>query len=270
LADSVEKGRVVFKASEVAKCTKDIAALGCDAELNRWPDSCEAALQGSVELDGDCGIDLDCKGRAFCKKGDTCPGACAALLAQGAPCGGNTECEDGLGCIDDVCSKVGVDGDACGVDLPPCGIAFMCHAEAGGRVCRDIDSVYTGELGDSCASNAELCKPNLVCASVTNKTGKCEERSSSLGSCKLSLPSQCPMGEYCDAEDPGMAGLCSAYPADGEGCSTRDQACVSGASCIAGTCQALRRLEEPCASPGECYSGACDEVCVVSAMTCSL
>lgn len=270
LAQSVSEGRVVFKAGAFAKCASDIAALGCDAQTYRWSDSCESALSGTVALGGDCDIDLDCKGRAYCKKGSACPGVCTALVEQGAACTGNSECADGLACIGGTsCEPLGVDGDSCEVGEPPCGIGFVCHTEAGGKLCRELSSVYTGNKNAPCTATGNLCKPELVCASSSGSMGVCEARAASGGACKRAQPNQCPMDEYCDATTAGMAGLCSEYPGDGETCLGRSQPCASGTVCVAGVCQSLLRLGDACSDDAECYSGTCDSVCVVSAMTCS-
>ncbi len=276
LQASIDAGRVVFDPRSFSTCSHDYAALGCAAATHRLPASCEQALQGKVALDGDCDIDLDCAGNAFCDKGDTetCPGACAAPQTEGLPCRGSHECADGLQCTKaagaakGTCMKPGLDGDDCSSNK--CDFAFVCQTEGKKDVCRSMASIYKAALGDSCTKPSMLCAPDLVCASMSTTMGTCEAPVQKGAACRRAQPNECPRDQYCDAV-PGAVGTCVDYPADGAACLTgfRNQFCAAGNVCVGNTCKQIARTGGACDSAVECYSGTCLGNICVAPTTCT-
>jgi len=278
LGTSVEAGRVVFDAAEVAACTDDLAAAGCDARSRRWPASCELMLLGTVADGGDCALDQDCAGDAFCDSALACPGTCTALLPEDALCtnSDDDQCRDGLVCAraTGTCVPLGTAADGCGSGMPPCKPGLVCADLGAGAQCTNLAVVYFRALDEACnpgagncdpgvvvcGASAELCEPGLVCESVssTSTDGICRPRTETPGGdCKRAVPNQCPVAQLCDVA-PGVAGSCTDRPHDGEPCLDRDPPCAPGHTCIDGTCYAQKDNAQVCVDDRQCYSGTCN------------
>jgi hypothetical protein len=263
LADAVSAGRVAYDASLVKGCLDAIAALGCEAETTRWPAACQLAVAGTVAEGGDCALDEDCAGKAFCEKGPAqCPGSCSALLAAGATCSDDRECDDGLVCFESKCAALGVAGDACGTGLPACKAGFDCRPDGGANKCKAIGAVRIKQLNEACDINGDLCVAGLVCASTgVGTAGVCEEQADSGGACKRSVPNQCPVFQYCGTDVPGVVDVCLERPRNGEPCLNRRQACADGHVCVtegaSDVCRPINDAGEACTTDPQCYSGLC-------------
>lgn len=267
LPDSIDAGRVVWSAASFDACTEALAALGCGVQTHRWPAVCEQALAGQVPLDGDCDIDFDCEGAAYCAKAtaDTCPGICSDRMTAGLPCERSRECADGLVCyqpdpaMPGTCTAPGAEGEDCSAGVIPCGVGFLCRTEGSARVCRSLDTVYVANEGDGCGVSGTLCAESLVCASMTASAGSCEQVVAKDAPCRRAQPNQCPRGQYCDAADPGVLGDCVDLPGADEPCLIdRSPACAVGHVCgPSDTCKPMRHAAESCESDSECYSGSC-------------
>jgi hypothetical protein len=264
LSDSVKAGLVDFDADKIGACTSDIRELGCDARASRLPASCKAALAGTVLIAGECTINLDCQGDAFCDKGalETCPGVCSPLQAQGFPCNhdDDNQCKDGLVCSSGKCEALRSVGQSCGgADQTGCKPGLEC-ADLGlgdGDQCVDIAAIYTVGVGAECDATDALCEPGLVCESVSGTQGICAKPVGRDASCKRAQPNQCPPGQYCDAAAVGESGRCVDAPGDGEACRTRAPLCDDGHACVSGTCHEVHAVGGTCANDRECYSGFC-------------
>jgi hypothetical protein len=77
LPSAVDAGRVKYHGTKTQKCLDDIAAGDCTTLSRREPESCQAALEGTVKEGEDCTLDAECVGDQYCKRGDSCPGKCA-------------------------------------------------------------------------------------------------------------------------------------------------------------------------------------------------
>jgi hypothetical protein len=268
LPASIEAGLVEFDAGAMDDCTRDIRALGCKARASRLPSSCKAALAGTVLIAGECTINLDCKGDAFCDKGElaTCPGVCSPLQAEDFPCNhdDDDQCQDGLVCSGGTCRALRAVGQSCGEQgQTGCAPGLEC-ADLGlgdGEQCVDIAAIYTAKLGDDCDANDALCEPGLVCESVSGTTGVCAKPVGRGASCKRALPNQCPVGQYCDAVNAGEAGTCVDAPGEGQACRTRAPACATGLLCIDDVCRPRLDNGEDCIDDRQCFSGVCTAVC---------
>lgn len=284
LEDSVEAGRVAFRPERLEACELDLIQLGCDVTTTPWPANCEQAVEGRAAEDGDCTIDQDCQGSAYCNKGgelESCPGYCAPLQSEGLPCGSSAECAIGLWCRGGVCEQPPGEGDPCDSPLvvSECPAGLVCQGPSGESTCQAIDRVYSRRAGDDCDGFGQLCEFGLVCQSQSqdSTTGRCVAPAASGGECRVSQPSQCPADEYCrsaqsgtlDPAEPGSSGVCSPRPVAGEACDHED--CVPGARCLGEPklCKSLKSAGGSCESNGECYGGLCTEnICSVTTIGC--
>lgn len=280
LDESVSAGLVVYTASQVQGCLDAIVALGCEAETTRWPAACQLAVTGTVAEGGDCTIDEDCAGKAFCEKGPLqCPGVCSALLAENATCNDDRECDDGLVCFEGSCEALGAAADACGTGSPTCKAGFECRrvdpANADPRECRAIATVHTKALGQACDGFGDLCVPGLVCASTgVGNAGECEEPVDSGGACKPAAPSQCPVFQYCASTTAGVEDVCLELPVNGEACLTgRSQVCADGHVCVtegaSDVCRPINDATEACTTDPQCYSGICNNDMCEAPLMCA-
>ena len=277
LPAALDAERVLLDRSELDACADDLAALACDVRSRRWPASCELLLLGTVELGGQCAIDQECAGDAFCSLDDSCPGSCTALLAEDAACsnGDDDQCEDGLVCAaaTDSCTALGANGDECGAGIPPCAPGLLCFDDGGGAQCTTVAVLYFRQLDETClpgdgtcdpgvsaCGDVELCEPGLVCESAASGGGLCRPPSDTNGSeCKRAVPNQCPLEQVCDAEAPGEIGQCVDRPVAGEPCINRSPRCAPGHICVEDTCLELLDNGAHCDFSEECLSGICGE-----------
>jgi hypothetical protein len=279
-----EAERILFDADELASCAADIAALGCDVRSRRLPASCELTLLGTVELAGECAIDQECAGDAFCALGDSCPGQCTAQLAEDAQCadGDDDQCTDGLVCAaaTDTCAPLGENADDCGAGLPPCAPGLVCFDGGAGAACTTVAALYFRQLNETClpgdgtcaagvsaCGDVELCEPGLVCESAESG-GVCKPPTGVRGGeCKRAVPNQCRLEQVCDAAAPGQVGQCVDRPGSGEPCIARSPRCAPDHVCVEDTCLELLDNGEGCRFHEECRSRVCGGgVCESSAI----
>ncbi len=286
--DAVEAGRVQYDGSKVSDCLASIRGTGCGFQTTRVleSESCRLVLEGSVAAGGDCAIDEDCAGVAFCKRvGDQCPGACTELLEAGEACTRDDECENGLACPSSVdrCVAPGRLGEACGRATDAvCAAGLIClgaSATTAGE-CSDPEELYVAALGEDCSPfESELCVDDLACAIVLPLEGearfRCMERHDLGSGCTFGAPSQCPDGSYCNGVDfanGDVEGTCAELPDEDDACNTQGGApCAAGLSCDSDSiCRALARLGDRCASDEACASGFCDGDSCERPMSCTL
>jgi hypothetical protein len=280
LMSSVSKQRVTFRPEKLDQCQKDLAMQGCEVRSRRLPASCEEAVEGKVDIDGDCSIDLDCKGNAWCDQGmlASCPGHCAAPQPEDGPCSDSQQCRDGLVCRADKCSPPLSEGDECNSTTLRCPPGLICRSS----MCQSVATVYAGELGAACNAVGQLCKPGLVCRSDNPNatTGVCANPVAMNGACRPSQPGQCPITQYCKNKSsgvttpasPGTDGVCADRPKDGQACIAGED-CMPGAVCVGTpeTCRNLKTAGGVCASDSnaECYGGECESgICLVTTINC--
>src|SRR5262245_12537746 len=63
---AIDDGRVSYDGSLARTCIDTVAAYGCGELLEREPEACRNALEGSVAEGGDCTLDEECRGEAYC------------------------------------------------------------------------------------------------------------------------------------------------------------------------------------------------------------
>lgn len=270
---AIEAGTLVYHPEEARGCLDAFLDAGCDIPSTRTPPECEAALEGTVALGGDCNDSLECEGALYCHFENQCPGACDSLEAAGSPCTDDGDCEDGLSCQGDECMAPAGEGDACGGDGDPdCSLGLFCVGadEGTSGACQPVDELLTGRDGDACdpIGGGPLCREGLSCIldSVTPGTFEpvflCAGAVASGAACKPGFPDQCPDDEMCDADvDAGeLDGTCISLPDDGEPCAgtTLGAGCAPGLSCIDNVCTQMARIGEACTTDDACYSATCD------------
>jgi hypothetical protein len=284
LAQSIAGRRVSFDSARLAACQRDIIAFGCDVKVRRLPTSCTDALEGLRDIDENCSIDFDCKGRTYCDKGtlETCPGTCAELQTAGLPCEASAQCADGLLCRDGVCKLPRADGDACTVRFgSECADGLICQGKSGALTCQSLKSVYIGARDAACDRFGKLCADGLVCRSQnsTSSAGVCAAISGANAACRAAEPSQCPVGQYCKDKSSakivggGVDGVCTDRPRNAEACSASGPApdCAPGFACVGSppTCRPLQSAGADCVSNAQCYGGLCQSgTCVVTTLEC--
>lgn len=289
--DAVEAGRVLYDGSKVSACLASIKGTGCSFQTRRVleNESCRLVLEGTAALGGDCAIDEDCEGVAFCKlDGDRCPGTCTALLEAGEACTSDDQCADGLACPNDLnlCTAPGRLGEACGrASDAPCAAGLFCLGYTPGNAtpgeCGDIEELYVAQLGETCDLDAqELCDDDLACAVELPLADpprfKCMQRHDLGSGCTFGAPSQCPDGAYCSGVDLAagdVEGTCAELPDEDDACNAEGVGapCKSGLRCDADRiCRALGRLGDRCASNATCASGNCQDERCERPMTCEL
>lgn len=281
---AIAAGRVTYDASKAPACVAALAARACDALTQREPPECQAALDGTVEVGGDCTLDAECKGQTYCKSSGACPGQCAALEPAGGRCTDDGDCQPGLQCPGETltCARPSAVGEDCGGGVAPdCAPGSLClgddQEEGVPGKCRSITSVFVGDVGASCGgfvsggSDFTLCKPNLSCAlsfEGTSLSGQCVEKFAANGPCKASFPDGCPAGQFCDTptSPPSLDGTCRPVPKAGERCGspTSDGLCEPYHVCVfvgnepRGTCRPMADNGAPCTTADQCWSGRCE------------
>ena len=286
---AVDAGRVVYNAGRVGKCIADIGAADCTAlGNNRLPDSCKEAVKGTLAEGDDCALNAECAGDAYCKQNSQCPGTCTALGAAGDDCQSDDECRDGLVCgITGTCTMTAGEGDPCGGSAAECSLGLFCAgADESMNIsgtCATADTVFAINEGDECSlTGGMLCKDNLSCAVTVTGTGQntmvawaCEGDVEADADCKLAVPDQCPVGQYCDVNPSGVtprfAGTCKDLPRAGQACSVWQGLCAEGSTCNSqGTCHAVNRIGGECSEDIECASETCNSGVCSAPATCDL
>lgn len=272
----ITAGTVAYDGTKAQACLDVLANLSCAGLLQRDQPECLAALDGIVELGGDCDLNEECKGSAICKSASgTCPGKCSALLAAGQACSQDADCDSGLQCSSatHLCVKPAALSEACEYGAPPCGPGLLCLGKDDNKqtsgVCYNAIASLSADSGASCDPNTGvLCKSGLSCiidsADLTAGTlsWKCVQTGSyaAAQACKPGFPDACAKGYYC-LVGTGLAalnGTCTAVPDAKLACGTGIGAqCKTGAVCVSGLCQDYAANGVSCTGDDMCYSQYC-------------
>jgi hypothetical protein len=273
LADSVDKGRVIFRPETFSQCLADIRAQKCDIQNSRRPASCKSVLEGKVELDARCSIDEDCKGDAFCDRGtdlSICPNTppiCKELISEGnSGCRVDDNCKEGFTCESGTCRRFYVENESCISDKSECKPGLTCFEAA----CTPNSEIWKATEGQPCdPNNSVMCQTSdsapLSCVqqpSGSANTAICQKRVNAGEACRGAFPSQCPSGQYCNAAA-GQEGVCTNLPGQGEDCrpagsSGKTQRCAAGYQCEENNkCYQINDNEYSCKVDAGCFSGIC-------------
>jgi hypothetical protein len=274
IEDGIDAGKVKYAGDKLEACLSEIRAQGCDVGEAIDGEACRAAIDGTVELGGDCDNDLECVGDAYCKSSGACPGTCSAREAVGATCEMDSQCAAGLACAPDTqrCYELAGAGDLCGGSAgTACGPGLFCigQEEQSGKQgnCRALSEVLTAATGATCDLQAgPLCASGVSCAiesfSGTTATMTCLAEVASGAACKISFPDMCPNGEYCDVPANMLDGTCKVLPGEGAACAiapfeTEPSLCAPYMRCDAGTCRARQPMGASCQTDEVCLSETC-------------
>ncbi|MCC6668543.1 MAG: hypothetical protein IT375_32665 [Polyangiaceae bacterium] len=269
----------VYHGDKVQACFDAVSAAACDTFFT-FPNECEAALEGKVDLDGACTHPAECKRGLYCQVTGTCPGKCAPRPPAGQPCAQGAcleglTCDPQLGCV----VPVATGGECGGTTHPNCEIGLHCLGATKDKTghCEPIDKVFFGIQGNVCSlKSGPLCGAGLSCqiksdAEVQNGTleGTCVPDIAPGQPCKVGLPDPCTPNFYCRQTAPTtVEGVCTELPGKGAECA--DDAvtappCKTKFRCLkkatdggtTETCEALVSLGVGCGENGGCYSGNC-------------
>lgn len=273
LAASIEAGSVVIDESKLDSCYDDTRALGCNVVAERLAPSCQIALAGQRAAGDDCALNVDCGADLFCPISGECPRACEATRPAGEACRRDDECQVGLICNALICSAPVSVGEPCaGTSGATCKLGLSCVGSTDTQpgACQTNESVQAGAAGAVCSPGGTLCREGLSCAFDSGSTFKCVAAVAKGASCKLALPSQCPIDTYCDATEVTATGKCTELPVAGEACVLGDD-CAPGHICVTqdstSTCRRIGNVGDECLADSLCRSGACvDGTCVVRAV----
>lgn len=254
LIAAVSDHSVRYDGDAAGRCLEASARRTCDvtdADGRAPDDDCLRALRGTVDENGACAIDAQCKSQR-CEL-EACPDACCAGTCIGPPadprpigfsssCSSSSQCVTGSYCAASrTCERLLVvdmpctDASECAYGLGCAGTPRTCKPlpalgdDCPDRVCRD-DGTYCapsgtceplGLDGDPCTSSA-ACSPFYRCDRTQQR---CRHGAAVGEPCASSL--QCAaVGTYCDTD----TGTCAARKSQGEACDLDDE-CES-ASCL--------------------------------------
>jgi hypothetical protein len=226
--------------SNLAACAQAMATDSCNDYRVRLPADC--SWPGDRANNSSCTYGEQCQsGVCELAEGTFC-GTCKARLPAGGSCmPGTRECQDGLFCVDSVCTKLGSDGDAC-TSASQCDWGLTCV----GGLCVGLKS-----QGAACADVIE-CDPAQDLTCVPNASGggsSCMPRTyAGAGeSCGSWAAMECLDSAICKGMDAVTGiGVCSAPVADGSPCATGVTACQAPALCINGKCQTAADMASSC------------------------
>lgn len=268
----IERGTLTYDASAARACIDQSRALGCDAFIAPAPEVCSRVFIGTVEDGGDCSVNDECAGDAYCDS-PLCPdqaGVCTPTGGTGDACAADAECTVGLACEDQVCRvPASTSGGECGGDSGlECPLDEFCSGDSPEErgTCVPWDSIRTQAEGDACdPENDELCEQGLACAItavIPAVTWECRARVGAGEACSVAVPNMCPDTHYCDTPAMAFEGTCEELPSDGEPCATTvfGEACAPGHVCDPTTTECVQPQDNgaACDSAAGCFSGNCE------------
>ncbi len=183
----------------------------------------------------------------LCDRGETCPGnssACPADVVVGA----GQPCRASMGACD-VAENCPGNAAACPTDVFDT-TGIECRVRNG--VC-DVAEACNGTM--AACPNDGLAPATTVCRGLQGTCDLVENCSGTTTTCGTdvlaSQGSSCDMTYLCTGMDAGCPTTC-----------TLNSDCITGATCIAGTCRAVRTNGAVCTADTQCVSGFCtDGVC---------
>lgn len=264
LAESIGAGAIKLDETKLDSCYSDTRALGCDLRTERLPPSCQEAIGSQRNIGDTCSLDADCAGDSFCPVEATCPRSCTATHGAGDACTRDAECQRGAICDTGTCKvPVATDGPCAGDSGNVCkdGESCLGSDDTQPGACVANATVQSGALGAECSPGGTLCREGLSCA-LENGAFKCVAAVARGATCRLALPTQCPIDSYCTAADVTVTGTCAALPAEGKACVQNNQ-CAPGHVCVTqggtATCRKLGDVGDTCVADGLCRSGKCTD-----------
>jgi hypothetical protein len=284
LAPLIAAGRVKYDAEHAPACLDALRMAACDVS-RATPAVCTDTLDGTVAEGGDCNVNVECQGDAYCKEEAQCPGSCTVYAKAGESCVA-TKCDDSSFCnADGKCEAKGLAGVSCGGNTPvECAFGMRCIGDDDTTpgTCTSIDDIFAGSDGEACEiRSGKLCKVGLSCAvksidgQTQTVTQECTKPAASGEACSTALPQMCPVGEYCDVgtKQGSFEGSCRALVAEGKPCGPTVP-CDEGLACVGNgdalVCKPLAKVGASCTAATECGSQRCEDGKCVTGLGCSL
>ncbi len=151
----------------------DPSLQGVGADCTQDSD-CDGVCSLAGKCDKICEDDASCIGNPngpICNSNYKCSPFVEGKNAAGGACADNTNCNDGLFCIQNVCKTGGIAGDDC--NPPACSNGLICSED---HKCSSASSLAINE-GDSCAAvpcaGGLKCSDGKICLQVVGKGGNC-------------------------------------------------------------------------------------------------
>ena len=266
--DAMTRGTFNYNAISASDCLEKVVGLGCKAFDADVYEVCADTFQGDTS-DGSCKSGYECKAGQRCETENQCPGVCVSKSSTAQPCRNSGDCSSGLFCSErsGTCTPLVEVNGAC----DPAAGEFQCVE---GSVCKDrkciaYSNIYVASQGDSC-DLLSRCRPGLVCA-MGEDSNKCEAMAAAGGACKIAYPSQCPEGNFCNANPTfgKVEGVCEAARKEGADCGGNLE-CASPLRCAEGKCRNVGKRGEQCKANADCWSSNCSKGTCTEADPCAL
>ncbi len=257
LERAVADGRVSYHPEHAFGCLAALRNECRQSAISKLHLECTNAIEGLVELGGECAVDFECAGvDSYCDASASCPGVCTRRKDEGTPCVEATECASGLLCPESgVCSPPVADGDPC---TDPSGCVFGSNClplPSGISECVAASDLFVLGDGEQCGESVGLlCAEGLSCVDM-GVVDVCAPELPSGSPCGMAIPDRCPRDEYC------VSGACAPLPADGEACAFVDSRfqCAEGDVCPVegGACMVYSRRGDACETSAQCSTLNC-------------
>jgi len=244
VVSSVDAGREAFDPKTLTACLSSVSTRPCeqftDFTASGLVRLC-SALVPEVEQASPCRNSLDCKPGFYCNTSVQCPGQCAPLLADGAPCDpAGAGCADGTTCFGGTC-RAPLPADAgCNVFTPPCGTGLGC-----------ISNVCAPKLGTDggCTVLGTECQDRFSCVGSGFNGRTCQPAKDVGVACSPGL-GECGPLLWCG----GSPAKCQPWAHLHETCGFTNNeliGCLDG-RCVNNRCEEFLAPGEQCSNNGEC------------------
>ena len=273
----VTDGTANYNALLGKQCVDAVEAGDCSVFDNNLPAACRQAFTGTVAAGGDCTMAQECSdpdSRCDTSAG-VCPGKCAPRSSAGVDCQVNEDCALGLVCakLTSKCTAPPKEGEPCGGTVnEDCAGGLICvgddKASMTPGACQSQDTVLVAASGSDCSiKHGPMCQVGLSCVITTltaDLNGKCQPPGAASSACNISIPSQCPVGQFCPLTLTqalaGMTANCTDLPAENDSCAPNTSLSVCGKDLICDsskTCAKRSELGQTCMRDDECVSNHC-------------
>lgn len=259
----VSLGIITFDNAKLSACLSALRTLSCTAAVE---DVCTAdVVRGTLVAGADCYDHQECQPGLYCDERTTCPGACAARVAEGQPVVSGQLCVETAFDYGGTCRPFAASGQSCApvggnvnplscaapsVCLPTeqCGPRPMKQSAGGactsysdctvGALCTNNVCVAYGALNAACDPQ-HPCKTGLTC----NDTNTCVEATPAALGQSCGLTQSCRSELFCNIASGMTTGTCATRRAAGATCSGNE--CATGLSCAYNTA-----TTQVCTAPG--------------------
>lgn len=225
IAASIRDGKTRVDASYVKPCLDGLAGLSCRRDLGDVP-ACNAVFVGMLAVGAPCYGDAECESGVCSRNGSPCPGTCREHSRGGAgtACFTDRDCIRGLGCENGICAAAppGTSpGDGCRTD-GACSPDQYCSLEEG-------QCAAGGASGQGC-NREEACDAGLACVGL-----RFDQSDPAAGTCRPWLD----VGAACSLVSSDVSGCPETAP-----CDAASSTCRSGLAWIGKECARQEDCED--------------------------